>query len=397
MARGGRPKGVGFGLGSFSVWGHWSYKRITLTVCFINIVIALFVLRSLYSSLYIYSNKDNVVKYTPDQIRKMEESVKIRKASEPIELIKLVKRIKRGSWSEESVAELPRAVKHKITDEILQRLRSLRPNATASEQQEAVESWRKEKLKEAKKLALGGEGLNSPRLQEESGMLANALESNWAVLSEEIGLWIPTKITNQEHDDKPEGVEDTEDEEQILAGRPLPRECHAELHTDYDGAAVRWGLTHHKESAADCCQACIDQSKNAKPGEKKCNTWVYCPSETGCYSPDIYQHKHMECWLKFSEKPKLNFKDRYSEAYRDAHPKAPVMVPWVSGPLFRRIVVYFTISWYYGSQDSLLIGMCYKGSSERIFPLSLTDIWNLKDRYHLFKVPQVFWVLLYKR
>ncbi|KAK8624774.1 hypothetical protein V6N13_089660 [Hibiscus sabdariffa] len=135
MARGGRPKGDGFGLDSFSVWGHWSYKRIILTIYFINIVIALFVLRSLYSSLYIYSNKDNVVKYTPDQIRKMEESVKIRKASEPIELIKLVKRIKRGSWNEESVAELPRAVKHKITDEILQRLRSLRPNATTGEQQ----------------------------------------------------------------------------------------------------------------------------------------------------------------------------------------------------------------------------------------------------------------------
>ncbi|KAK8658410.1 hypothetical protein V6N13_036617 [Hibiscus sabdariffa] len=68
--------------------------KIILTIYFINIVIALFVLRSLYSSLYIYSNNDNVVKYTPDQIRKMEESVKIRKASEPIELIKLVKRIK---------------------------------------------------------------------------------------------------------------------------------------------------------------------------------------------------------------------------------------------------------------------------------------------------------------
>lgn len=32
-----------------------------------------------------------------------------------------------------------------------------------------VESWRKEKLKEAKKMALGGEGLNSTRLQEEAG------------------------------------------------------------------------------------------------------------------------------------------------------------------------------------------------------------------------------------
>jgi hypothetical protein len=150
-------------------------------------------------------------------------------------------------------------------------------------------------------------------------------------------------------------------EEEVLPGRPLPPECHAELHTDYDGAAVRWGLSHHKESAADCCQACLDQAKYAKPGEKKCNTWVYCPSETGCFSPDIYQHKNQECWLKYvriglmfhyelkfiktlinpimtfylvklqAEKPKLNFKDRYSESYRDSHPNAPLIVPWVSG------------------------------------------------------------------
>ena len=87
-------------------------------------------------------------------------------------------------------------------------------------------------------------------------------------------------------------------EEEILAGRQPPPECHAELHTDYDGAAVRWGLTHHKESAYDCCQACLDHARNAKPVQKKCNIWVYCPSEMGCHSPDIYEHKHMECWLK---------------------------------------------------------------------------------------------------
>ncbi|XP_022772850.1 uncharacterized protein LOC111315422 isoform X2 [Durio zibethinus] len=269
--------------------------------------------------------------YTPDQIRKREESIKIRRASEPLELIKLVKRLKHELWSEESVGELPLTVKHKITDEILQRLRSLRPNANVSEQQEVIETWHKEKLKEARSLALGGVRLNSTLLQEEAEMLVKVLESNWAVLSEDIGLWIPTEINNQEHDDKPEGVEDTEDEDQILAGRPLPPECHTELHTDYDGAAVRWGPTHHKESAADCCQACLDHAKRAKPGQKKCNIWVYCPSETGCYSPDIYEHKHMECWLKSSEKPRLNFKDRYSEAYRNSHPTVPVFVPWVSG------------------------------------------------------------------
>lgn len=40
------------------------------------------------------------------------------------------------------------------------------------------------------------------------GMLVRVLESDWAVLSEEIGLWIPIEVTNQEHDDKPDGQED---------------------------------------------------------------------------------------------------------------------------------------------------------------------------------------------
>ncbi|GKV04660.1 hypothetical protein SLEP1_g16789 [Rubroshorea leprosula] len=325
MAREGRGK---WGLGLSS--GLCSYKRTTLIVCLLNIVIALYVLRSLYASLYVYSNNGNVVEYSPDQIRKMEESIRIRRASEPIQLLKLVKQLKHEFSKENSVVELPRAVKQRITDEVLQRLRGLKANANMSEQREAVERWRTERLEDAKKLAIVREGLNSTLSQEEAGILVRALESDWAVLSEDVGLWIPDEIIHQEHDDKPEGVEDI-DMEQILAGRSLPPECHAELHTDYDGGAVRWGLTHHKESAADCCQACLDQAKNAKPHEKKCNIWVYCPSETGCYSPDIYEHKHMECWLKSSEKPRLNFRDRYSESYRSSHPTAPVRVPWVSG------------------------------------------------------------------
>lgn len=88
------------------------------------------------------------------------------------------------------------------------------------------------------------------------------------------------------------------EEEDIIPGPPIPAECRAEIHTDYDGSAVRWGLTHHKDSAADCCRACLDQAKRVKPGEMKCNIWVYCPSETGCFSPDKYEHKNGECWLK---------------------------------------------------------------------------------------------------
>lgn len=39
-------------------------------------------------------------------------------------------------------------------------------------------------------------------------MLVRALESDWAMLCEEIGLWIPVQVANQEHDDKPEDTEE---------------------------------------------------------------------------------------------------------------------------------------------------------------------------------------------
>ena len=39
-------------------------------------------------------------------------------------------------------------------------------------------------------------------------MLARALESDWAALCEEVGLWIPVQVVNEEHDDKPEGAEE---------------------------------------------------------------------------------------------------------------------------------------------------------------------------------------------
>ncbi|KAG4931644.1 hypothetical protein AAZX31_17G230700 [Glycine max] len=314
-----------------------SYKKITLLICFLNIVVALYSLRSLYASLSIYSGSvaRNIVVYRPDQIRKMEESNRIRKAYKPVELMKLVKEFE-GEFSRENVVvELPRHLKQKISDEVSQRLGSLNESSknifhpqVMAKEREAIENWRKEKLEEVKLAVVRGTS-NSTIPHEEAGMLVRALESDWDVLSEEIGLWIPIQVANEEHNDKPEST--TEIEEEVLPGRPLQPECNPELHTDYDGTAVRWGLTHHKDSAADCCQACLDQAKHAKEGENKCNIWVYCPSQFGCHSPDIYQHKHRECWLKYAEKSKLNFKDRYPEWYRNSHPSAPVIVPWASG------------------------------------------------------------------
>ncbi|KVH98351.1 hypothetical protein Ccrd_023435 [Cynara cardunculus var. scolymus] len=275
-----------------------SYKRTTVIICSINIVVALYVFQNLYTSLYSYSYQDlhTAVTYTPDQIRNMEESVRIRKQSEPRKLIEMVKEIKQKVDRREDMVELPQASKQKLINEIIELLGGLNGGANATLQH---------------------------------GMLARALEFDWAELLHEIGLWIPVNVINKEHNDKPEGEDEFDD--MILAGRRLPPECNAELHTDYGGRAVKWGLTHRKESAYECCQACLNQARNARSNEMKCNIWVYCPAEGGCHSPDIYQHKLEECWLKYAEKPEVNFKDRYSENYRRNHPNAPLVVPWVSG------------------------------------------------------------------
>lgn len=333
MARGGSGGG---GLERWRSVKWCSYKRATLAVCCVNFVAAVYVVRSLYyGSLHILSPTDTPspfsdFKYTEDQIKRVEESVRLRKGSVPTEIVKLVRELREEGKRKERRWELTPATKLMITGEILERLGGVNNATNVTEQREAVELWRTEKLKEVKRIKRLNATSNSSISPKEAKILKGALESDWHRLSEDIGLWIPVDVINNEINDKPENGQEPEEEE-IIAGPPLPPECHAEPHTDYDGSAVRWGLTHHKDSAADCCQACLDHAKQAKPGEVKCNIWVYCPSEFGCYSPDIYEHRHQECWLKQAQEPRKNFKDKYSESYRNSHPTAPVVVPWISG------------------------------------------------------------------
>ncbi|KAI5337902.1 hypothetical protein L3X38_017173 [Prunus dulcis] len=117
----------------------------------------------------------------------MEESVWIRKAAELFELIRLVKALKK-ELCRKVVVELPRPLKLKITNEIAERLKILRPKANVTDQRG---QWCKEKLKEAKQLALETEASNS-------------------------------RVSHEEAED------------QILPGGLPPPECHAEVHTDYD-------------------------------------------------------------------------------------------------------------------------------------------------------------------
>ncbi|CAK9275588.1 unnamed protein product [Sphagnum jensenii] len=268
-----------------------SCKRATAVVCGSNVLVVLYLLHSLLLPLYLTPSSHSsivlirLMKYTQAQMNRMKEANKARQAAQPLKLIKLVKELQQesGRVAEDS-RTLNAAHQNAAAAELASRLKAKLYNPN---NQQGLDKWRRQRLKLIKK--------------REEAALATAQESG------------------------------QEKEDGIIPGRPLPEECRAEAHTDYDGAAVRWGLTYHVESAADCCQACLDHARSAEGDGKKCNVWVYCPSVDGCYSPDIYEHKHQECWLKQADEPKLNFKGRYDEEYRNQHPTAPVIVPWVSG------------------------------------------------------------------
>ncbi|KAL0917128.1 hypothetical protein M5K25_012175 [Dendrobium thyrsiflorum] len=316
----------------------FSYKKVFVGVCCVNVFLSIFLLRSLYSSSSASSSSNTDRSSTSDslyaeeQIKRVEESIRIRQALEPVELVRLAKKLKKELKIGKKGSKLSKSVNQKSAFEILSRLKALGASVNFTEQREVVELWRVQKIEEIKRLSVA-DSTKPSILSKETKKLKIALELHWQKFLEGLGFWVPYDVNNTVVDDKPDTAYELEEE--IIPGRSMPPECHAELHTDYAGAAVRWGLTHHTESAADCCQACLDQAKSAKIGGMKCNIWVYCPSESGCYSPDIYEHKHQECWLKQDEKPHLNFKDKYSDSYRSSHPTAPVVVPWMSGVISR--------------------------------------------------------------
>ncbi|MCO5595960.1 hypothetical protein L7F22_050011 [Adiantum nelumboides] len=318
-----------------------SFKTATVLVCTCNIMAALYVLRLLSPGFFLSSSSSSTlavfrstshsplsVKYTESQIQRIREALDIWRKAEPVDLVKRVEEIRRespaGLLGDDRMEEL----RDDLVTELFRRVVELRTAGNESRQQlKALEQWRKDKLEELKtqekEAELKGAKADARQEVQAAEAIKYILMAGWSSLLEDAG-W----IEGTEEEDIPP---DSEIEKGIIPGRAAPSQCHAEANSDYDGAAVRWGLTFHVESAADCCQACLDQAKSAKPGQLKCNIWVYCAREAGCYSPDIYEHKHQECWLKQSDKPRLNFKGKYTPEYRRSHPTSPVVVPWVSG------------------------------------------------------------------
>jgi hypothetical protein len=132
------------------------------------------------------------------------------------------------------------------------------------------------------------------------------------------------------------GYQATSGKVTLIAGgvaTELDASCGAEVNLDLDGFAVSWGLDFKTKTAAECCEAC--RAHKRRDDGKQCNSWVWCPEEK-CWSPDIWDHKYQECWLKVQDDPRrptINHKGAFPAAFRQEHKTAPEKTPWMAGVL----------------------------------------------------------------
>lgn len=94
--------------------------------------------------------------------------------------------------------------------------------------------------------------------------------------------------------------------------------------TELGGAVVRWGASHLKESAADCCAACAS--------EAACTHWVWCG---GACAAEKEAH---QCWLKSAASPWEDVEllegrsDRWTSGVRAPRPPPAARPPPSTAP-----------------------------------------------------------------
>ncbi|AQK67263.1 Methionine aminopeptidase 1D chloroplastic/mitochondrial [Zea mays] len=112
-------------------------RRTAVALCMANLVAALLVARTLYApDSFAFAPKRGELKYSREQMRWVEESIRIRGAAEPVELIEAkVKKLRKAFTREEKTRKgLPLELNQKVSLEILQRLHDLGEGSNTTEQ-----------------------------------------------------------------------------------------------------------------------------------------------------------------------------------------------------------------------------------------------------------------------
>ncbi|KAF4347959.1 hypothetical protein CsatB_025562 [Cannabis sativa] len=124
-----------------------SFRIATVSLCFINVVLALFLLHGFLSSSSSPS-KIPTSQLNSAQLRYIKECEEIRLAMQPFELIKRVKEIQQEAYAEPETVQQKDA-KQTAAADLSKRLKDLRSINDANSLK-ALEEWRKRKMERAR-------------------------------------------------------------------------------------------------------------------------------------------------------------------------------------------------------------------------------------------------------
>ncbi|KAL5207931.1 hypothetical protein ABZP36_032366 [Zizania latifolia] len=213
-----------------------SYKNATIAVFAINLLATALLLRNHFSSWPRFAGGH---RFDSAQLQYIWESEELRRAMEPVDLIRRVKEIEQEAYSEHGMTTQEDAKQTAAVD-LSKRLKDLRAGNDGSSQK-ALEEWRKRKMERARQRAIGKNGTASDTSPHPHRPQPISLSSSPVV------WWSPPRRpcvaasaahTNLVHAEKPRG-------------RPAPREAisvQSKLQAPSASSRVK-GVFHHKTQA----------------------------------------------------------------------------------------------------------------------------------------------------
>ncbi|KAK9288661.1 hypothetical protein L1049_017122 [Liquidambar formosana] len=133
---------------------RFSFRNATIVVCFMNLFIVILFLEGFLSSSS--ARKFSAVHPNSVQLRYIKESEEMRRAMEPLELIKRVREIEQESYAEPEIVQ-QKDTKQTAAVDLSKRLKDFHSFSDAASLK-ALEEWRKRKMDRARQRELEKNG-----------------------------------------------------------------------------------------------------------------------------------------------------------------------------------------------------------------------------------------------
>ncbi|KAL0697294.1 hypothetical protein Bca4012_053416 [Brassica carinata] len=122
---------------------RFSFKKATIALTIVNVLIFLFLLRGFFTSSS--SSSSSSRRIISARLRYIKEAREIRLAMQPLELIKRVKEIQQEASEGHETEQQQKDVKHNTAVDLSKRLKAFLPTNEESSLK-ALEEWRKRKM-----------------------------------------------------------------------------------------------------------------------------------------------------------------------------------------------------------------------------------------------------------